>query len=73
MYRGGSGSDAHGAQRGDAAARRAGNEPLLQQIGLVDIANRVGFLDDRGSKRIDSDEQPTYLNGFRASSSRPLR
>ena len=30
------------------AVRRAGNEPLLQEVGLVDIANRVGFLTDHG-------------------------
>ena len=47
--------------RGDAAARRAGNEPLLQEVGLVDIANRVGFLADRGNQRIDSDRTAVEL------------
>jgi hypothetical protein len=54
-----------GALRGDAAARRAGNEPLLQEVGLVDIANRVGLLADRGSQRIDSDRTAVELVDYR--------
>jgi hypothetical protein len=35
--------------RGNATARRSGNESFLQQVGLVDVTDGVGFLSDRRS------------------------
>ena len=36
---------------GHAAARRAHEEPLLEQVGLVDVLDRVGLLADRHRER----------------------
>ena len=39
------------ARRGGAPARRALEEPALQQVGLVDVLDRVGLLADRDRER----------------------
>src|SRR3990172_1447993 len=44
-----------GAGRGLPAARRPGQEPKLDQVGLVDVLDRVGLLRDRGGNRLEAD------------------
>ena len=40
--------------RCNTTARRSGNESFLQEVGLVDVTDGVGFLSDRRSKGLDS-------------------
>src|SRR5262249_41505707 len=41
--------------RRDAAARRATEEPLLQEIRLINVFHRVARLRERGRDRFDAD------------------
>jgi hypothetical protein len=50
---------------GNTTARRSGNESFLQEVGLVDIADGVGFLSDRRSKGLDSDRAAVELVDYR--------
>jgi hypothetical protein len=45
----------------------------VHRVGFVDIANGVGFLADRGSKRIDSDRTAVELVDYRGKDRDPLR
>ena len=44
-----------GGGHGDAAARRAGEEAELDQVGLVDIHDGVGVLGDGGGEGVEPD------------------
>src|SRR5262249_39808201 len=50
-----------GEARGDAAPRRAVEEADLEEIGLVDVLDRVGLLADRGRERAHADRPPPAL------------
>jgi hypothetical protein len=50
---------------GNTTARRSGNESFLQEVGLVDIADGVGFLSDRRSQGLDSDRAAVELVDYR--------
>ena len=43
-----------GAAGGDAAARGALEESLLDQVGLVEVLERPGVLADRDGQRLDA-------------------
>jgi hypothetical protein len=50
-----------GARGGDAAARRAVDEPDLQEVGFVDVLERAGILADRRGERGDADRAAAEL------------
>ena len=50
------------AQLGDhATARRALDEPELQEVGLVDVLDRVRLLAERRSERVEPDRAAAVL------------
>src|ERR1700691_5204815 len=54
------------ALSGDAAARCAREESLLQQVGLVNFLDGVGLLADRGRKALDANRTAVELVDDRA-------
>jgi len=54
-----------GTLRRNTTARGSGNESFLQEVGLVDVTNGVGFLSDRRSKGLDSDRTAVELVDYR--------
>ena len=50
---------------GNTTARGSGNESFLQEVGLVDITDGVGFLPDRRSKGLDSARTAVELVDYR--------
>jgi hypothetical protein len=51
--------------RCNATARRSGDESFLQEIGLVDVTDGVGFLSDRRRKGLDSNRAAVELVDYR--------
>ena len=54
------------AARGDAAARRAHEQPLLDEVGLADVLERVALLGAGGGERLDADGPAVELLDDRA-------
>src|SRR5688572_17557698 len=52
--------------RGDPRARRALQEPLLDEEGLVEVLDRAALLADRGGDRLDAGRTATILLDDRA-------
>ena len=49
----------------DAAARRALQEPELEEVRLVDVLDRVGLLAERDRERREADRAAPELGGDR--------